>query len=63
MKTITINKYVLVLLISLLFTYITLSVSSCITPSKGYNYKAHNSKNIKFKKNNEHGKYMKCKRK
>ncbi len=63
MKTVTVNKTVLVILIWLLLTYIILSVSSCTTTNKGYNYKAHNSKNIKFKKNNEHGKYMKCKKK
>jgi len=46
------------LIFVLLICFIT---SSCST-SKGYNYKAHHAKSIKYKHNNEHGKYMKCKK-
>jgi hypothetical protein len=28
----------------------------------GYNYKAHQKRNATYKRNNERGKYMKCKR-
>jgi len=41
--------------------FLGMSLASCST-SKGYNYKKHNSKNMKFKKNNENGDYMKCRR-
>ena len=41
---------------------LTLTLGSCSSHTKGYNYKAHNAKNTKFKKNNENGNYMKCRR-
>lgn len=63
MKTTTANKITIVSLAWMLITCLVLSISSCTTASKGYNYKAHSSKNAKFKKNNENGNYMKCKRK
>ena len=46
----------------LIIAMLTLTLGSCSAPSKGYNYKAHSTKNAKFKHNNERGKYMKCKR-
>lgn len=54
----------LVLLGWVIIAFLTLSLGSCSSSShtKGYNYKAHSAKNAKFKKNNERGNYMKCRR-
>jgi len=46
----------------LIIAMLTLTLGSCSSHSKGYNYKAHSAKNAKFKKNNENGNYMKCRR-
>lgn len=62
MKTETANRIAIFFVIWIAAICVIFSITSCSTPSKGYNYNAHYSRNVKFKKNNENGHYMKCKK-
>jgi hypothetical protein len=54
------NKYLAItLVVVMLFAILA---TGCATSHKGYNYKKHYAKSMKFKARNEAGKYMKCNR-
>jgi hypothetical protein len=61
MKTKTVNKIAIYFVIWISILSILFTTNSCTT-TKGYDYNKHHKKNVHYKHNNEHGKYMKCNR-
>ncbi len=58
-------KKLIIFILVALFTISVTAQTEGPKPKKksGYNYKAHQKRNAKYKRNNERGNYMKCKKK